>query len=130
MAVFASDHVLYQGNKVSRNGGNGINIADSTSTILDNRLKKNGLDGLRVEESLPSAIPNWLIGDNRATHNGGHGLNVLTPAFRTAAATAPRQRTRSAVREHRLLDRRRLTPLGPPPQPAEAANGSPMPVVR
>jgi parallel beta helix pectate lyase-like protein len=81
LAPDQDDGVLYQGNHVLDNGGYGMRISESISTILDNHLNDNGLDGLRADEPVPSAIPLWLIGGNHANHNGGHGLNVETPGI-------------------------------------------------
>jgi hypothetical protein len=80
-ATNQNDGITYQRNDVSKNGGYGMRISSSISKILGNRLNENALDGLLADEDLESSKPAWLIADNRADHNGGHGLDVATPGI-------------------------------------------------
>ena len=79
-ATNQADGARFERNHSSRNGGNGLVVSDSVATILDNRLNRNGLDGLRADDS-PEFVSSWLIAGNRAKFNGGHGLNALTPGM-------------------------------------------------
>jgi hypothetical protein len=75
-----NDGSRFERNRASRNGGNGLVVSESLATILDNRLNRNGLDGLRADD-LPEFVSAWLIAGNRARFNGGHGLNAMTPGM-------------------------------------------------
>jgi Periplasmic copper-binding protein (NosD) len=75
-----NDGSHFERNNSSRNGGNGLVVSESVATILDNRLNRNALDGLRADD-LPEFVSFWLIGGNRANFNGGHGLNAITPGM-------------------------------------------------
>jgi hypothetical protein len=74
--TFENDGITYQDNVISQNGGYGITVLSSVSKIIHNRLNGNSLDGLLAVEEVPELAPLWLIADNRANNNGGHGLDV------------------------------------------------------
>jgi hypothetical protein len=71
-----SDGMLVQGNKVHDNTGIGFLDDTSVMRVIDNTFNGNGGDGLLVREDVPTLAPAYLIKDNKANANGGHGIEV------------------------------------------------------
>jgi hypothetical protein len=69
----------YEENDISGNGGHGLFLDDSTSTMIDNRFDRNGLDGLRVSDRFVE-LALYFSQANQANHNGGLGFAITAGA--------------------------------------------------
>jgi hypothetical protein len=77
---YAFDAAVYDDNVFAHNGGNGLYVENSTSTIVNNRFRDNGVDGLFVFEEVPGFYEHYRIRGNVADRNTDLGIRVL-PAF-------------------------------------------------
>jgi parallel beta-helix repeat protein len=73
-AIYSVDGALYANNAVRRNGGDGIVVARSTSTIIDNTVTANGGDGIRVIEGDQNLFSRYFVSGNDADRNANYGI--------------------------------------------------------
>jgi hypothetical protein len=74
---YAFDDAVYDDNVFAHNGGNGLYVEDSTSSIVNNRFRDNGADGLFVVEDVPGFYVHYRIRGNVADRNAQLGIRVL-----------------------------------------------------
>lgn|SRR5262245_12923998 len=72
-APLFADRATYTGNLIRGNGGNGLFVSQSTSTIIGNVASHNGLAGIRSRDDHLFALGYFFAG-NVANHNGGPGI--------------------------------------------------------
>jgi parallel beta-helix repeat protein len=80
--IFATgaDNSVFEGNLVMGNGGDGLHIFESTSTISNNTLSRNGGDGLFIDEDHCGFANFYRVAANLANGNGALGINVSLPS--------------------------------------------------
>jgi hypothetical protein len=70
--VFA-DGGRYTNNVIQGNGGNGLNVRQSSSTVVGNTVRDNGADGIHMSDDVVSGL-SYFIADNVAVGNRGLGI--------------------------------------------------------
>jgi hypothetical protein len=77
-----SDGVTYRNNNVFENGGDGIFALESTSTFAGNMSRRNGGNGIEVRESSgPGFPPSYVFVGNVTDDNAAHGIYACFANF-------------------------------------------------